>query len=123
MKCDPTDYGKGSRRKRPNQLRRLPPEMVEDRIRVYYDRMLRSQPDVLGVKGICAITWYGHSAVGNWLRKGRLRYIMNSHKYYVPKCWLIDYLCSPYYADIRRKSRCHVKTLWDIYAGREEAGV
>ena len=69
---------------------------------------------------ISAYTGYDRRAVGNWIRKRRLQTIMQTRKYYVPKCYLIDYLCSPEYWNIIRKSEKHVDTLWEICARTKE---
>ena len=100
----------------PHKIRILPEPIPEESMRQFYEDALRDEPDVWDVSMICAYTGYDRRAVGNWIRKGRLQTIMQTRKYYIPKCFLIDYLCSPEYWNIIRKSKKHVDTLWKIHA-------
>ena len=71
---------------------------------------------VWNVGQVSTYTGYNCRAVGNWIRKGRLHTILRTHKYFIPKRFLIDYLCSAEYWNIIRKSRQYVDTLWAIHA-------
>ena len=106
-----------------HKIRILPPPIPEEDMRRYYEKALAKAPDVWDVNRVCAYTGYNRRAVGNWIRKGRLHTVMRTHKYFIPKCFLIDYLCSAEYWNIIRKSREHIDTLWAIHASTKEVSV
>ena len=112
----PRDWYTSSSKLPAHKIRILPPPIPPEDMRRYYDQALAKSPDVWDVGQVSAYTGYNSRAVGNWIRKGRLHTILRTHKYFIPKCFLIDYLCSPEYWNIIRKSREHVDTLWAIHA-------
>lgn len=106
----------------PHTVRLLPPEAApESTLRSYYIRMFADLPDVLTVPQISAATGYNVRTVGQWLRRGRMRYLMLDRAYHVPKVWVIDYLCSELHNATHRKSPQHVAALWAVYEGGETA--
>ena len=107
---------------KPHTVRLLPPEAApESTLRAYYIRTFADLPDVLTVPQISAATGYNVRTVGQWLRRGRMRYLMLDHAYHVPKIWVIDYLCSELHNATHRKSPQHVAALWAVYEGGETA--
>ena len=40
-------------------------------------------------------------------------------KYMIPKCYLIDWLCSDDYNNTNRKSRRHIDMLWEVQKWRD----
>ena len=78
-------------------------------------RQLADLPNVLTVAQLSAATGYNVRTVGQWLRRGRMRYIMLGRAYHIPKAWAIDYLCSEVHNDTHRKSPQHVAALWAAY--------
>ncbi len=86
-------------------------------MRSYYLRKFADLPDVLTVAQLSAATGYNCRTVGQWLRRGRMRYIMLDRAYHIPKAWAIDYLCSEVHNDTHRKSPQHVAALWAAYEG------
>ena len=103
---------------KPHTVRLLPPEAVsESTLRAYYIRMFADLPDVLTVPQISAATGYNVRTVGQWLRRGRVQYLMLDRAYHVPKIWVIDYLCSELHNATHRKSPQHVAALWAAYEG------
>ena len=103
---------------KPHTVRLLPPEAVpESKLRTYYLRMFADLPDVLTVPQISTVTGYNVRTVGQWLRRGRMRYLMLDRAYHVPKVWVIDYLCSELHNATRRKSPQHVAALWAACEG------
>ena len=70
-------------------------------------KQLAKAPDVLTLQQICDITGYNRHTVSRWCTEGRLKPIMKTHTFRVPKVWLLDFLCSDDYNNICRKSRKH----------------
>lgn len=68
-------------------------------------KQLAKAPDVLTLHQICDITGYNRHTVGRWCTEGRLKPIMKTPTFRVPKVWLLDFLCSDDYNNICRKSR------------------
>ncbi len=57
----------------------------------YLTTQLAGYPDLLKVRDVSAITGYGKTTVGNWLKEGRLRYTVVRRAIYIPKFELIEY--------------------------------
>ena len=103
---------------KPHTVRLLPPVPVPQvKLRSYYLCQFADLPDVMTVPQISAATGYNVRTVGQWLRRGRMRYIMLDRAYHVPKRWAIDYLCSDQHNSTHRKSPQHVVALWAAYEG------
>ena len=62
---------------------------------------------MLALQQICDITGYNRHTVSRWCTEGRLKPIMKTPTFRVPKVWLLDFLCSDDYNNICRKSRKH----------------
>ncbi len=109
-------YKKAKRPLRIDGVRLYPPRLPTERKRKsYYTNKLKSRKDVLDVPAISQITGYSRQSIEKWLRSGKLKSIMNSPKYYVPKTYLIDFLAGEDYMDIAKKSDTHLKDLWEMY--------
>ena len=117
--CDPdSKWGK------PHAVRLLPPVTVPQAVlRDYYIRQSEDWPDVLDVDQICAVTGYNRRTVAQWVRRGRLRFLMRDSTYHVPKGWLIDYLCSDWHNNTNRKSPQHLAALWAAYESSQKGSV
>ena len=83
-------------------------------VRQFYEKKLAHKPDVVGVACVADFTGYNRRTVGDWIRDGKLKALTLPHKYVIPKCYLLDWLCSDEYNGINRKSKTHVDTLWEI---------
>ena len=70
-------------------------------------KQLAKAPDVLTLQQICDITGYNRHTVSRWSTEGRLKPIMKTPTFRVPKVWLLDFLCSDDYNNICRKSPKH----------------
>lgn len=90
--------------------KKLPPIILED-MHDYYIDLLNQYPDVLTIADITTVTGYGRKAVNNWCARGHLKHFNKSNKYYIPKVFLIDFLCSMQYKSIVKKSSWHIMTL------------
>ena len=62
---------------------------------------------MLALQQICDITGYNRHTVSCWCTEGRLKPIMKTLTFQVPKVWLLDFLYSDGYNNICRKSRKH----------------
>lgn len=95
---------------------RIQPQLPDDikKIRRYYESKLSPQPDVMGVSEVVALTGYNRRTVSQWIRLGKLRSLVLLQKYMIPKCYLIDWLCSDEYNNTNRKSREHINMLWEL---------
>lgn len=80
----------------------------------YYRTALKAYPDVMDVQDVCEFTGYNRRTVSQWVRKNRLKIIMRTNKFLIPKPFLIEYLCSDWYAGTLRKSKKHLDALWAI---------
>ena len=95
---------------------RIQPQLPDDakKIRRYYESKLSSHPDVMGVSEVVSFTGYNRRTVSKWIRLGKLRALILPQKYMVPKCYLIDWLCSGEYNSTNRKSCEHINMLWEL---------
>ena len=62
-------------------------------------------------------TGYNRRTVCQWIRVGKLKALALLQKYMIPKCYLIDWLCSDDYNNTNRKSRRHIDMLWEAQTG------
>ena len=80
----------------------------KERITKYYKEELRHYPDLIRAKDIQFITGYGKETVRNWINHEKILGVVVRKKFAVAKDDLIDFLISPYYANIIRKSKKHI---------------
>jgi len=93
--------------------------------REYYAELLSEYGDVLGSKQVAALTGYGMQTVSRWCHTGVLQGFICKGRNMVPKIFLPEFLCSPYFYVIVRKSRWHLQTLEQIvriFEHREKGG-
>ena len=95
---------------------RIQPQLDTDKkkCRRFYESKLSSQPDVVDVADVVRFTGYNRRTVSQWIRLGKLRALVLPQKYMIPKCYLIDWLCSDEYNNTNRKSREHINMLWEL---------
>ena len=114
----PENWYKGSSsppKKKPYVVRYLPNNKATKRqMEDYYTEKLADYSDVIDVDSICKITGYNRRTVGVWCRAGKLKYIMSTPKYLIPKRFLIDFLISDTHNNTIRKSKKHLATIWEI---------
>jgi hypothetical protein len=97
------------------KIRIQPPFPVDkEKSRRYYESKLAAQPDVVDVSFVVSFTGYDRRTVTQWIRNGKLKALTLPQKYMIPKCYLIDWLCSDAYNATNRKSCEHVDTLWEL---------
>lgn len=107
-------YKYGSEMVRPYKIRIHPPcAKDEKKLRRYYESKLAALPDVMDVAAAVDFTGYNRRTVCQWIRVGKLKALALLQKYMIPKCYLIDWLCSDDYNNTNRKSRRHIDMLWE----------
>ena len=111
-------YKYGSEMVRPYKIRIHPPcAKDEKKLRRYYESKLAALPDVMDVAAAVDFTGYNRRTVCQWIRVGKLKALALLQKYMIPKCYLIDWLCSDDYNNTNRKSRRHIDMLWEAQTG------
>lgn len=96
----------------------LPVEMSDEKLKRlygYYADLLCDCKDVISSQEVSKLTGYARTTVNNWCRKGRLKHFIKNNTYYIPKTFLIDFLCSPYFRCIIRKSFWHIQTVNEFH--------
>ena len=113
-------YKYGSEMVRPYKIRIHPPcAKDEKKLRRYYESKLAALPDVMDVAAAVDFTGYNRRTVCQWIRVGKLKALALLQKYMIPKCYLIDWLCSDDYNNTNRKSRRHIDMLWEAQKWRD----
>ena len=119
----PENWYKDNGAFRTHAIRFLPPdEATKQEMQQYYEGALKLYSDVMDVADICEYTGYDRRTVSMWVRKGRLKIIMKTGKFLIPKCYLLEYLCSDWYNKTIRKSPAHLSAIWDIYRKSQTGG-
>lgn len=77
-------------------------------IRQYYKEKLEQYPDMIRAKDIQAITGYGKETIRKWINNEKIIGVVVRKRFAIAKDDLIDFLISPYYANIIRKSKMHI---------------
>ena len=113
-------YKYGSEMVRPYKIRIHPPcTKDEKKLRRYYESKLAALPDVMDVAAVVDFTGYNRRTVCQWIRVGKLKALALLQKYMIPKCYLIDWLCSDDYNNTNRQSRRHIDMLWEAQKWRD----
>ena len=113
-------YKYGGEIVRPYKIRIQPPcAKDEKKLRRYYESKLAALPDVMDVAAAVDFTGYNRRTVCQWIRVGKLKALALLQKYMIPKCYLIDWLCSDDYNNTNRKSRRHIDMLWEAQKWRD----
>lgn len=113
-------YKYGGEIVRPYKIRIQPPcAKDEKKLRRYYESKLAALPDVMDVAAAVDFTGYNRRTVCQWIRVGKLKALSLLQKYMIPKCYLIDWLCSDDYNNTNRKSRRHIDMLWEAQKWRD----
>lgn len=74
----------------------------------YYRTKMKDYPDVIDSKDIQLITGYGKETIRVWIQSEKILGIVVKKKFRVAKEDLIDFLITPYYSNIIRKSKTHI---------------
>ncbi len=78
------------------------------KVKEYYSEKLQSYHDVITSEDVQAITGYVKETVRRWIQSGKLVAIVYKSKYVIAKNDFLDFVTSPSYVGITRKSREHL---------------
>ncbi len=103
----------------PVKMKREIPPIVREDMHDFYKGLLFKYPDVLTADDAVKLTGYVKTSVNNWCRKGHLKSFKKNGINHIPKVYLIEFFCSPYFRTIVRKSNWHIYILKE-FARREQ---
>ncbi len=92
----------------------MPANITGSKIQHFYKRLLTNHADLLTPDEISDVTGYSRRTVSRWCHRGELKAIMISPKIRVPKVFLLEFLSSDIYQNIRKKSKQHRQHLIKI---------
>ena len=93
--------------------REIPPATLKQ-MKEFYADSLKIYKDVLSGAEVIAFTGYSKSCVNHWCSTGVVKAFKRGRVFYIPKVYLIDFLCSYYFRTITRKSPAHIQLLKDF---------
>ena len=96
----------------------LPTNMSDATLKLlheYYADLLSDYKDVITSQEVVKLTGYAKSTITNWCGKGRLKHFIKHNTYYIPKVFLIEFFCSPYFRSIIRKTSWHIQTINEFH--------
>jgi len=85
-------------------------------LRRFYGKRLKKFPDVLTVSDVSEITGFVKQSVQRWIGRSYLKAFIKKRGLYVPKEYLMDFLVSPKYNSIQKKSENQIATLQEFSA-------
>ena len=78
------------------------------KVKEYYSKKLQGYPDVITSEDVQAITGYVKETVRRWIQSGKLVATVYKSKYIITKNDFLDFVTSPFYVGITRKSQEHL---------------
>ncbi len=78
-------------------------------VRSYYTIKMKDYPDVITSIDIQVVTGYSKEIIRKWIKNDKIIGCVSRKKFRIAKDDLIDFLISPYYAKIIRKSKTHIQ--------------
>ena len=78
-------------------------------LRSYYTIKMKDYPDVITSIDIQVVTGYSKEIIRKWIKSDKIIGCVSRKKFRIAKDDLIDFLISPYYAKIMRKSKTHIE--------------
>lgn len=94
---------------REKEVKKELPDDYQKRIKKYYEDKLKPYDDLITSKDIRIITGYGKEAIRNWINSEKILGVICRGKFRIAKDDLLDFLISPYYFNIIRKSKTHIE--------------
>ncbi len=91
------------------ELKNKLPGEYQKRIKKYYEDKLESSADLITSNDIMEITGYSGEAIRTWINSGKILGVIVRRRFCVAKEDLLDFLISPYYFSIIRKSKTHIE--------------
>ena len=89
------------------------------RMRSFYEDLLKDQPEVLTIEDVCAFTEYSYNMVRFWCYKKKVECFLVSQKYYIPKEYLIDFFLTPYFINKAEKNDWHREMMAEFFHPKE----
>lgn len=83
-------------------------DLQTDIRRAYYSNKTKNYPDIIQAKDVRTITGYGKETIRNWINSEKILGVVVRKRFVIAKEDLIDFLVSPYYENIIRKSKVHM---------------
>lgn len=94
-------------------IRKLPKKGINTRkLEKYYTSKFKEYEDVMTISDVMKLTGYSKSAITQWVNIGKLKSFYVRNKTLIPKPYLMEWLLSPEYNGIERKSKKHVHAIW-----------
>ena len=93
-------------------------------LRQFYVQKYRDYPEALLIRDVIEMTGYVKTTVVNWMNHDWLKGYNRGRVYRIPKRYLINFVCGPYYRQIIRKSkvqRADMQSFLEIYQESKEA--
>ena len=78
------------------------------KVKEYYCEKLQKYPDVITSEDVQTITGYVKETVRRWIQSGKLVATVYKSKYIITKSDFLDFVISPSYVGITRKSQEHL---------------
>ena len=78
------------------------------KVKEYYSKKLKNYPDVITSEDVQTITGYVKETVRRWIQSEKLVAIVYKSKYVITKNDFLDFVTSPSYVGITRKSQEHL---------------
>ena len=101
---------------RPNRVNFLPDEDVGNKtVMEYYRRKYQDESDLLSRRDVTRLTGYTAETVSGWCASGKIRFYCRAPKIWIPKKVLIEYVTSPDYNRIMKKSQIHRDEIKEIF--------
>ena len=72
-------------------------------VRQWYEKLLDRSPDVLTAEQVGEVLGYSRHTISKWCCEGRLKTIMQTPKYMIPKAWLLDFVTTDFFQRDRPK--------------------
>ena len=101
-----------------------PQSLYMVRLRQFYIQKFKDYPEALLIRDVVVMTGYVKTTVVNWTNHGWLKGYNRGRIYRIPKRYLIDFVCGPYYRQIIRKSKAHkadMQSFLEIHQESKEA--
>lgn len=76
--------------------------------RDYYSEKLKEYPDIITSEDVQALTGYVKETVRRWIQGGKLVAIVYKGKFVIAKNDFLDFVISPHFVGITRKSEVHL---------------
>lgn len=83
----------------------------KSKLKCFYEDRRFLYKDVLDIANVVTFTGYNRRTIVDWIREGKLKALRYNGKYIIPKCYLLEWLCSDGYNAITKKSKIYENTL------------